>query len=82
MLQEAHSLKNNCDSLRKKFLCPSITRGLIRLLINTLHPSIDRATMLHHLDFPFPSGVQIPGAGNTIPRKLSLIRKQDVREDT
>jgi len=54
MLQEAHSLKNNSDPLCKKFPCPSITCGLIRLLINTLHLSFDHDTVLPHLDFPVP----------------------------
>ena len=53
MLQESHSLKTS-DSLCKKFPCSSITHGLIRLLINTLHLSFDHDTVLPHLDFPVP----------------------------
>ena len=71
MLQEAHFTE------KKKWICPSIT-CLIRLLI--LCTSVLTTTLCYLWIFLSP-GVQISGAGNTVPRKLSLIREQYVRED-
>jgi hypothetical protein len=56
--------KYSSNSLREKFPCPSITCGLIRLLI--LCTTV--LTMTLHVWIFLSTGVQISGSHNTIPR--------------